>query len=89
MRIYEKVSKFKPVLKDMNRDICVTAKDGTRDCFYVTVSHDGVLNDLYARIYHLKDQWYIWYYSISSRVEVTNFTEALHVLEGEILRCVA
>lgn len=89
MGFYKRVQKFKPVLKNMNRDICVIAKDGRDDYFYITVNHDGKINDIFARLYKIRKQWYVFYDSIGSRISVSSYTSGLNMLEGEILRCEA
>ena len=71
------------------KDINVSSVEGRDDSFIITVTHDNIIRDIFARVYEYRGQWYIWYEKLCYRSSVKNFSTALRILEREILSCVA
>ena len=70
------------------KDIHVSSTS-TRNHYIVSIDHDGILRDIYARVYCYKGKWYIWYEGKNYRTQVKDFTTAIQLLEKEIMQCVA
>lgn len=45
-------------------------------------------NQTVFRIFKLSEQWYIWYEKLGFRIKIKSFTQALQVVERELI-CVA
>jgi hypothetical protein len=58
------------------------------DYFFFLIDHDGIKNDIYARIYMKNKRWYIWYEKDNCRFPVKSFSVALNILEREVEECV-
>lgn len=71
------------------KDIHVVTDRYHDNSFLVAVNHDGILNDVMAKVYSYRDKWYIWYPKRKYRKPVESFTRALLILEKEILKCLA
>lgn len=61
------------------------SSDSKRANYYVL----SVKKKILARIYKIKDDWYIWYEKVGCRRRVESFTQALALLEAEVSNCVA
>lgn len=79
-----------PLVKDnCNPHIHISSIDGRSYKFLVSVDHDGIEKDVFARIYTRNKKWYIWYEKACYRTEVNSFSTAVNLIENEVMSCVA
>lgn len=79
-----------PLVRDnCNQNIHVSSVDGRSYNFIISVDHDGIYKDIFARIYTRNKKWYIWYEKAAYRTEVSSFSTAIKLIEEEVQRCVA
>lgn len=71
------------------KDIHVSSVHSRNDSFIVSIDHDGIIRDVFARVYMYDNKWYIWYEKTFYRKQVKSFTDAMETLEKEIMQCVA
>ncbi len=82
----------KTQLHTYNRDLFLASNPDKEDCFYLCRKLEKHSYKKLARIYRLRNDWYIWYENGSYRRRINSskpLTAALKVLEREFRNCEA
>ena len=90
---YDHLDKATTLLYSYNRNLFVSSDPNREDTFYLCLLIDKASKQYknLARIYRLKNDWYIWYENKCFRERINSekpLTTALTILEKEFQKCV-
>ena len=74
-----------------NRNLFIASDPNREDTFYFCIQQKKKLYRNLARIYRLKNEWFIWYENGSYRRKIHSekpLTDAIKILEKEFQNCV-
>ena len=76
----EKLEDFRVSYKNFNPNVFITWMLGKKSVF-VIFDRD---KNIFAKLYQLKDRWYIYYTKLGYRLSAKSFTEAMDLVEQEV-----